>query len=337
MKQISIIGLSRAGKTCYTFAMAKTMKRGINGITIFAPDSEQRDELDMGWRTIRREQTWPAGNANDIFYNFQCMLNLRNVMDFCWKDFRGGSLNRFDEISRKYRPEFCSYLQHSDGMIFFIAGDMMNRILNDSTDAEDNLEDLEKLNDLILSNSDKVNQIPITIAITKSDLLDNNAKNAVFEIVKTIFPSLFTRGNNVKVLIVPVSLGQNLGNGDQGQTVAGQIFADPKEGHIHLPIMFNLYHYLKEYIADIRQDISNMEQELRQHGQVINIASGHTAFGRWWRGEDLDELKNERQRMLNKIEDTKHELDQQESNLEQVRSEFTKDCQYYVNGIPKSL
>lgn len=31
MKQLSIIGLSGAGKTCYTYAMAKTMIKGYNG------------------------------------------------------------------------------------------------------------------------------------------------------------------------------------------------------------------------------------------------------------------------------------------------------------------
>ena len=337
MKQISIIGLSRAGKTCYTFAMAKTMKRGINGITIFAPDSEQRDKLELGWRGIRKDHTWPPTSDTDVPYDFQCMLNLRPVMDFCWKDFKGGILSSFDEINTKYRVEFSQYLHNSAGMIFFIAADMMNRILMDTLEAEDNLYDLELLNNIILENSNIMNRIPITIAITKSDLLDNNAKSAVLEMVKEIFPSFFTVGNNVKVLTVPVSLGQQLGNCEQGQQVAGEIYSDPKAGNIHLPIMFNLYHYLKEYIAEIRQEIDSMENDLRNHGKVINTASEHSAFGRWWRGEDLDELRNERQRMLNKINETKNELDQQEMNLELVRREFTKDCQYYVNGKLQTL
>ncbi len=338
MKQISIIGLSRAGKTCYMYAMAKTMKRGINGITIFAPDDDFRDLLDMGWRSIRREHKWPPGtDLTKVHCKFNCLLNLRNVFDFCWDDFKGGTLSSFDEISKKHRSEFYRYLQNSDGMIFFIAADMVERILMDDPDAEDDLDDLDMLNAIIAQNGDKMKQIPITIAITKSDLLDDEAKELLFPVIKQIFPSLFVVGNNVKTLIVPVSLGQDLGHGEQNQDIVGVIYADPKEGNIHLPIMFNLYHYLKDYIKELRDDISSAEKELQRHGKVIITASSHSALGRALRGESLEDLEMEKQSMENNIKKLKADLDQTEKDLNKVREEFTKDCQYYVNGKLQTL
>ena len=129
-------------------------------------------------------------------------------------------------------------------MIFFIAADMVERILLNDPDAEDDLDDLDMLNARISQNGQKMKQIPVTIAITKSDLLDDEAKELLFPVIKQIFPSLFVVGNNIKTLIVPVSLGQDLGHGEQNQDVLGMIYADPKEGNIHLPIMFNILPFL---------------------------------------------------------------------------------------------
>lgn len=337
MKQISIIGLSRAGKTCYMYAMAKTMKRGVNGINIFVPDDGMRDQLELGWRKIRREHKWPAGNDKVTHWNFQCMLNLRNVMDFCWDDFKGGTLSSFDEISKKHRSEFYRYLQDSDGMIFFIAADMVERILMDEPDAEDDLDDLDMLNAIIAQNGEKMKQIPITIAITKSDLLDDEAKELLFPVIKNIFPSLFVVGNNVKTLIVPVSLGQDLGHGEQNQDVSGMIYADPKEGNIHLPIMFNLYHYLKEYIAETREELTRLKKRLSDNSKVIVIAENQGPLRRWWNGYDLDDLQSNKERLLREIEKTERELSQYEMDLAKTREEFTKDCQFYVNGKLQTL
>ena len=44
MKQLSIIGLSNAGKTCYIYAMAKTMIKGYNGLNAIAIDDNLRDQ-----------------------------------------------------------------------------------------------------------------------------------------------------------------------------------------------------------------------------------------------------------------------------------------------------
>ncbi len=337
MKQISIIGLSRAGKTCYMYAMAKTMKRGVNGINIFVPDDGMRDQLELGWRRIRREHKWPSGNDKVTHWNFQCMLNLRNVMDFCWDDFKGGTLSSFNEIDTRFRNEFYRYLQNSDGMIFFIAADMVERILLNDPDAEDDLDDLDMLNAIISQNGQKMKQIPVTIAITKSDLLDDEAKELLFPVIKQIFPSLFVVGNNIKTLIVPVSLGQDLGHGEQNQDVLGMIYADPKEGNIHLPIMFNLYHYLKKYISETREELSSLKMDLSKNATNINVANQHGPLWRWWNGYDLDNLQSNKGSLLKRIEETERELSQYEMDLEKTRSEFTKDCQYYVNGKLQTL
>ena len=52
MKQLSIIGLSNAGKTCYIYAMAKTMIKGYNGLNAIAIDDNLRDQLREGWMQI---------------------------------------------------------------------------------------------------------------------------------------------------------------------------------------------------------------------------------------------------------------------------------------------
>jgi len=331
MKQLSIIGLSNSGKTCYIYAMAKTMTRGFEGMNIIAKDDDLRDQLRMGWRSIRNG-SWPMGSDKVTKCEFDCSLFLNPVMDFCWEDFKGGSLTSMNEIDKKFRNEFNDYLCNSDGLLLFVGADMLQDILHDTEDAEDFTEDLEILNELFLRNKNVLSRIPVSVVITKSDLLSDDEKGFAIEIVKQIFTPLFTVGNNMEVLIAPVCVGQNLGRGKQGENVTGVIFSDPQEGNIHMPIAFNLYHLLSDCISVEKSLLGDADQIMEARRRKLRTAEDHNGLQRWWNDEDINDLRNNVNSQQDVISKKKQKIKELESQLDKVRRLFSKNCQYYVNG-----
>ncbi len=332
MKQLSIIGLSGSGKTCYTYAMAKTMIKGYNGINAIAIDDSVREQLNVGWRMIRKEMKWPDGNDKTLRREFNCQLNLKSIMDFCWDDFKGGELTSMNEVAEKFRIEFNSYLKKSDGLILFVPADVYLDIIEETESGDDLYEDLEILNTLFVSNSEHLSKIPITIVITKADLLDDNSKEYVFDFIKDLLSPLFTIGNNMKVLMVPVSIGEGLGRGIQGGFVKGVVYADPKKGNIHIPIVYNLYHFLKDCLAVEKSNLGVIGKEIDSRLRCLREAERRNGLQRWWYGDNISELErkvkdreDERKRKLAEINGI-------EANIEKVKNLFTEDCQYFING-----
>ena len=76
---------------------------------------------------------------------------------------------------------------------------------------------------------------------------------------------------------------------------------------------------------------------LSNKSSSINVANNHGGLWRWWNGYDLDDLQSDKRRLEAELRDTESTLSQYERDLEQVRREFTKDCQYFVNGVLQKL
>jgi hypothetical protein len=315
--------------------MAETMERGVNNIAICTPHDDLYEKLKVGWCKIAEESVWPRGSDKVTSCEFKCYIHLRPVMDFCWDDYKGGMLNSYDEISRKERSEFYEYLENSAGLIFCVPADTINRILDgDDQTVNRAVKELNDLNRFIFKSIDKITDIPITVAITKSDLLKNeDAKKAASEIIKDRLNHLFGEGNGVSVLLVPVSLGKDLGEGEQGGKITkGVINADPKEGHIHLPIMFNLYFAIKDYIKEKSDALSALYRDLFVNSGKLSTVSNHNALQRWFNGENIDNLRSNLSYLEERINEEKENLKVLNDDLEKVRKEFTNDCEYYVNG-----
>lgn len=331
MKQLSIIGLSNAGKTCYIYAMAKTMINGFEGLNIIAKDDDLRDQLRQGWRGIRHG-SWPQGSDKVTMCEFDCSLFLNPIMDFCWEDFKGGSLTSMNEIDKKFRNEFNEYLCNSDGLLLFVGADMLQDILKETDEAEDYTEDLEVLTALFLRNKGVLSRIPVTVVITKSDLLSVEEKEFAIEIVKEVFKPLFMVGNNIEVLVAPVCIGQNLGRGEQGSSVSGVIFHDPQEGNIHMPIVFNLYHFLKDCISVEKSMLGDADKAMEERRKRLRTAEAHNGLQRWWNSENVGDLRDSVNSQQDVIRKKKEKIKELESQLDKVERMFSKNCQYYVNG-----
>lgn len=302
------------------------------GINAIAKDDNVREQLNIGWKMIRRNMTWPDGSDRTLRREFNCSLNLKSIMDFCWDDFKGGELTSLNEVAEKFRSEFNLYLRKSDGLILFIPADTYLDIIEDKEDSSELYDDLDILNSLFMANHDILSKIPVTIVITKADLLDDDAKKYVLDFIKDLLPPLFVKGNNMKVLIVPVSLGIELGRGKQGESVKGEVYADPKKGNIHVPIIFNLYHFLKDCIAVEKYNLGEIDKNVESRTSKLRTAERHNGLQRFWYGEDKGDLRKELKHADENRKEKMSEIRTLEANLDKVITLFTEDCQYFING-----
>jgi hypothetical protein len=260
-------------------------------------------------------------------------------MDFCWDDYRGGIINASDELSKRERAGyFHKYLEKSAGLIFCVPADTIIEITNrkDVKGAEEHA--LSKYQDFINMNQQLIKNIPVTVAITKSDLLKDKQKNKddvtkedAKQFVKELLPALFGEDNGVTTLVVTITLGENL-IGRQGERITGQINTDPRIGHIHLPIMFNLYFALKDYITEANKALETLESSLTNHKSVVSRALNHNWIQKAWYGEDIENLNSQTDELKRKILKEKEKLKLYQKDLETIRKEFTSDCEFYVNG-----
>lgn len=337
MKQLSVIGISRSGKTCYLYAMAKTMLRGYAGLNVNAIDDVASKELKKGWREIRRNAKWPP--ATDFFTKtaFNCSINLRPAMDFLWNDFKGGALTSMNEVDDKFCQEFKEFIKSSDGLIIFVAANELQDILQEVEDYDLIEDDLESLTELFIKNKVELSQIPVTIVISKADLLKDNEKPYILEIVKEIFKPLFEVGNNMKVLTVPVCIGTNLGRCSQGESIQGVVFQNPNDGNIHIPILFNLYHFLKDCIAVERAYLGDIDKKIQDRKIALSRAESHNGLQRIWYGEDRDEIRQQISDARKSSQQKLEEIKKLERELDKVVSLFSGDCTYFINGEKVSL
>ena len=104
MRNLSIVGLHGSGKTCYLYAMAETLRRGLCGLSF-------RTNCD-GWQKIIKELRWPPGTDIGQEYTFQCLHSgsLFSDLDFLCYDYKGGILSSFDSISRMAKMDLMKYL-----------------------------------------------------------------------------------------------------------------------------------------------------------------------------------------------------------------------------------
>ena len=96
--QITILGMSGSGKTCYLMGLYYKMGSGLRGYTITTDedtDVELRDRYaKLCDVTLEKEKRFPAGTDNISKYVFDLQYGYNTVMSFDWVDYPGGLLDR---------------------------------------------------------------------------------------------------------------------------------------------------------------------------------------------------------------------------------------------------
>lgn len=273
MEQVSIFGLRGSGKSCYLYAMAEVMNSGVEispneKLTVTTPVLKQRIMLDKGFEMLA-EGHWPQGSSETLVYDFDVKMNengrFQSVMSFKMQDYRGGALNGATEEDEEERERLLKAFKNSTAIIFMVDGQSLSDVLPGSgaslssiVKARHNISFIQDLFRLYVQRVGSENVVPILLAITKSDLLDDDKLMRAKSYLKDNLPEIFNNGSGVFVAITSVSIGENLRNDNgilQGRLVLNQ------RRNIHIPMLFPVYCFWSKQVDSGETD-DNMERRM---------------------------------------------------------------------------
>lgn len=288
---ISLLGLSGSGKTCYLYMAAYVLARGVkvNGHTISATSSNRQQAimLNKGIEDIASRR-WPEGSSNTLTYPFDLKIDGKSVFPFTIYDYRGGILDHFSEADIKDVKEIFDTFEESSCIVILVDGDTIMQALEPellSPTHRQNvpfhaqvkaLNELSYIESLVKECNERMSRkVPILLTITKGDIFFPEELDAGKTLLKERLPSLFSLHNDMIVGITTVTLGEDLRNED------GKIYGTVclnTDGNVHLPILFALFQEIDEVGEDttearrlIRELFSSDKMNFYRGGKIAYI------------------------------------------------------------------
>jgi predicted Holliday junction resolvase-like endonuclease len=340
MKKISIFGLSRSGKSCYIYAMTKSMSNGIKFhdgtvLSIRTPNISQQLRLNKGFNKMAEEGEWPKGTDERTTYNFNCRIGMENIMPFEIQDYKGGLLDLEREKSIEEEIEeqekLYEYLSQSSAIVFFISAKVLKgAFLQGNNKCYD---DIDFINTMFENYLDRTNNniVPITIVITMSDVFYGNELEICKNRLKDMLNRLFGRNTSLSIALTSVTLGKNLS--DEGGKIIGELHIGSTFGNVHVPILFTLYCLISDRLYEIHNNITDLKQkssllssELRQElnkKAIIRLFNNNESHIR----ENINVTSNG----INYEMETSKKL---ENQLKMIISSFNpEEVEIFYNGI----
>ena len=245
--QITILGMSGSGKTCYLLGLYYKMGAGLKGYTITTDEDIDVQLRDRYKRlcdiSLPKEKRFPAGTDNVSRYEFDLQYGYDTIMTFDWIDYPGGVLDRKNLGNLEEYESIKQSINNSSSLFICVDGSLL---MGDDTEEKiENVRDnCSHVINTFFSGYFKSNNClpPTAIIITKYDVCkDDTNGEELCEIIEEAFSPFFTKNDNKKVVaIIPVSIGTNIMDND----CTGKL----KPLNIHLPIFMAIWFALSKEI-----------------------------------------------------------------------------------------
>lgn len=261
--QITILGMSGSGKTCYLLGLYYEMGSGMRGFTITTDDDTDvklRDRYAKMCDQSLGLERFPVGTDNFSKYEFNLQYGYNTVMTFDWMDYPGGVLERKNEGNLGEYEDLKSSINNSSTLFICVDGALLvgNNVDEKIDKVKDECSSVINtfFSDYLASN----NEIPPTaIIVTKYDLCKNDTdEDELCEIIEGAFSPFFINSDDNKkrfVTIIPVSIGVNIMSDD----CSGKL----KPLNIHLPIFMAIWFSLIKKIQEQKVIIQDKKQEVQ--------------------------------------------------------------------------
>ena len=272
---ICLLGLSGSGKTCYLYTATHVLARGVgvNGhkISATASNRQQAIRLNNGIEMMANGK-WPKTSMNTMTYPFDLKIDGKFVFPFTIYDYRGGMLNGLSDQDQDETEEMFDNFEESSCIVILVDGDTILQALDPECITSDHRPNISFASQLKARNelgyiellvkecNERMSRnVPILLAITKSDIFYPEELEAGKRLLTELLPSVFSLRNDMIVGITAVTLGENLRN--VGGNLSGTLCLNT-DGHVHLPILFALFQEIEEIGED--GDAEEMRQLIRK-------------------------------------------------------------------------
>lgn len=308
MPKISMFGVSRAGKTCFLYAMSQIMDDGARlredefRLQIKANNLEQAETLYEGYMKLVQD-TWPRGTDETNYFDFRVAIQTKDNYNDCFipqltlLDYKGGVWNLNDQQNVAERNNILSQFKDSSALVFLVDGETLLHAMN--TDERDTVHRSMSSTPQIIDARNKIRFIeniffeykrqgikvipPVLVAITKSDVFasDRELQTGIIYLKESL-SSIFAKGSNIDAAITSFSLGENL-SGKEGERASGRFCLNTEHG-IHLPMLFGVYAILSEgydgFSPDEKRIAESAMKSMRKmmNGKIEMINNGYPVF-----------------------------------------------------------
>ena len=269
--KITMLGTTKAGKTCYMLGMYSFMSIGLRGFTISAQDLDEDIELSDQWEKLLDPEAgkdrWPTptneGNIKEYAFDFN--YGAKTIMSFEWLDYRGGALR--DKSTEGDVAALVKHSEESSCLFLCISGEHLKEaIVDDKGEVDYQVRQriaqklrINRMNKLIEEIGKKIKPndktpYPIAIVVTKYDLCMDREKAAIVEDIKQLFEPLFQPNSGWLVTICPVSLGKELAENLESGAI--------EPINVHIPVVFAIYAKLREIASQTMRKQSSVKEAL---------------------------------------------------------------------------
>lgn len=334
--QITILGMSGAGKTCYLLGLYYKMGSGMRGYTITSDDDTDVQLRDRYARlcdvTLDKEKRFPAGTDNISKYQFDLQYGYNTIMSFDWVDYPGGLLDRKNSGNIEEYEDIKNSINNSSSLFICVDGSLL--LGDDIEEKIDRVKDncSNVINTFFTEYFKDNNKLPPTaIIVTKYDLCkDDTNEDELCEIIEEAFSPFFVEDENKKVVaIIPVSIGKNIMDND----CSGKM----KPVNIHLPIFMGIWFALSEKIQAHVVNIQKREKE--NSYDLEKLIKQKVREENRWIFKDKDEIKKLARKIQEKQTEGKEKLQRMNyllnvmaDNSDKLIQELEKIPYVYING-----
>jgi len=261
MSKISMFGVSNSGKTCFLYAMAQVLRRGVrhgdNLVQIISNRARQQIKLNEEYMRLASRQ-WPQSSNETETYDFKVSMQCNGyfnevISSLEIQDYRGGLLQDTSDTAEAELDGLMDSFRGSSAIIFIIDGQTLINALDPEDRAVNhrgNTDVLERFSaraqigfveNIFMEYKRVEDDIPpILIAISKDDIFasDDERENGI-RLIKEELPSIFSIGSKLIAGITTMSLGEGLGSDANGGLI-GTLSLNEKY-NIHIPVIFGIY------------------------------------------------------------------------------------------------
>lgn len=326
--QITILGMSGSGKTCYLLGLYYTMGAGLKGYTIATDedtDVQLRDRYaKLCDASLEKQQRFPAGTDNISKYEFDLQYGYNTIMSFDWVDYPGGLLDRKNSGSLEDYEDVKKAINNSSSLFICVDGSLL---LGDDVDEKiDNIRDKcsNVINTFFTEYFKSNNSLPPTaIIVTKYDICkDDIDEKELCEIIEEAFSPFFVKNNTEKVVtIIPVSIGTNIMDDDY----SGKM----KPLNIHLPIFMGIWFAL---IKKIQDHVKNMQwQEKVNEGKISDLRDQKAREENKWFFKSKEEVQD----LARKIQEAENENKKQTAKLNYMLNAMADNSDKLIKELEK--
>lgn len=326
--QITILGMSGAGKTCYLLGLYYKMGSGLRGYTITTDedtDVQLRDRYaKLCDASLEKQQRFPAGTDNISKYEFDLQYGYNTIMSFDWVDYPGGLLDRKNSGSLEDYEDVKKAINNSSSLFICVDGSLLSG--DDVDEKIDNVRDKcsNVINTFFTEYFKSNNSLPPTaIIVTKYDICkDDTDEEELCEIIEEAFSPFFVKNNTEKVVtIIPVSIGTNIMDDDY----SGKM----KPLNIHLPIFMGIWFALSKKIQDHVKKMQN--QEKVNNGNISDLRVQKTKEENKWFFKSQSEV----QRLARKIQEAENESKKQTEKLNYMLNAMADNSDKLIKELEK--